>query len=149
MAKKQKASEGTPATTNGGTENPDTTTAAAEGDAPKAKKVKPPKEPKPVVEKDSKNGITRPAAGEGPCHKVWSVCDVLAVETEGGPAAVKKAAVVAKLAEYGVEVNAATTSTQYTRWKKYHGLTDPARAPGAKKVTTEAAATVEGETAAA
>lgn len=86
----------------------------AEKDAAKAAKEAE-KAAKPA--KIEKNGVVRPK-DDSETGKVWSVCDALSAKLARVPAReeVLKAA--------GAEgVNAATTSTQYARWRKFHGVT--------------------------
>ncbi len=72
------------------------------------------------VEKDSKNGVTRPRPGSR-TGIVWELCD--SIYTETGETDRKRLLEMA--AARGV--CAATVSTQYGRWRKYMGLVDPDR----------------------
>jgi len=93
---------------------PESQTAAPAAPAPaKAKKVK---EAKPAVVKDTANGVTRPKAGTA-TGTVWAVADEYS-QKAGKPASRKD--VLEECAQKGI--NPATTSTQYGRWRKYHGL---------------------------
>ena len=85
----------------------------------------------PAVEKDKKNGVTRPNPATKTGH-VWVIADSISATT-GAPAA--RAAVLAEAAK--AEINAATAATQYGRWRKYHGL---GAEPKAAKTTEETAA---------
>ena len=74
------------------------------------------KKEKPVVEKDSQNGITRPKAGTK-TGTVWEIADTMSQKL-GKPAG-RKAVLDAAT---DVEINPATAATQYGRWRKYNGL---------------------------
>lgn len=129
---------------------PKNETAAVEGQEASAEETKPAKvkkEAKPAVEKDTQNGITRPAKGTT-IDKIWSVAELIAAEVGiEGMKEKGKGLVVEKLKEYGEDLNPSTVSTQYGRWRKYHGLVTPA-APRAPKAET-AAVEGEGQSAAA
>lgn len=116
----------------------------------KATKEKKAAEPKPVVVKDTKNGVTRPGK-ETDTGRVWAICDTLkASATEENP--ISRAAVI-KHAE-AKSINPSTAATQYGRWRTYNGLgretakaVKPAEATAAPD-TTEAIAQPKGEAAA-
>lgn len=83
--------------------------------------AKAPAEPKAKVEKvvepkDIQNGVTRPKPGTKTGF-VWEVADNLSKEA-GAPAPRK--VVIATCVEEGI--NPATASTQYGKWRAYHGL---------------------------
>lgn len=102
--------------------------AAAPAEAPAAA-------PAAAAVKDSKNGVTRPAAATK-TGRVWELCDHYARET--GSPDVRKA-VLAQAETEGV--NKATAVTQYGRWRTYNGLSRAslaAAAPTATEASTEA-----------
>ena len=90
----------------------------------------------PVVEKPAKveqNGVTRPKEGTK-TGKVWEFADELSAAIN---APAKRADVLAKANAAGI--NPATTTTQYGRWRKFHGLgKEVAEAAPATTETTEA-----------
>lgn len=86
-------------------------TAAPETAAPAAAE-----KPAPVP-KDERNGVTRPKAGTD-TRRVWDKADELTA-VKGSTAS--KEEVADALASLGM--NKATVATQYSRWRKYHGLT--------------------------
>jgi len=65
---------------------------------------------------DSQNGVTRPAKGTK-TGQVWDAADAISTSKNGQPATI--AEVKEKLAG---SVNDATTRTQYSRWRNYHGI---------------------------
>lgn len=71
---------------------------------------------KAVVERDKKNGITRPKAGTK-TGTVWEIADAQSktLKAPAPRAAVLEAAIAAK-------INPATAATQYGLWRKYNGL---------------------------
>lgn len=87
------------------------------------------------AEKDTKNGVTRPAANTK-TGLVWVIADRLSAAA-GAPA--ERKAVMDQCKEEGV--NEATAATQYGRWRKYYGLTGTkapkADAPAAPAATVE------------
>lgn len=98
--------------------NPAITSATTtEGTAPAAAQAAPVQAvPEKVkVERDRKNGVTRPSAGS--TAKVWTIADEISA-TNKAPA--KRKEVLTKALEQGV--NPATAATQFGRWCRYHGL---------------------------
>lgn len=95
-----------------------------------AKAEKPPKVEKPKVERDKKNGVTRPAPGTT-TGKVWEIADKIS-EKLGSPATREQ---VAKA--LGDSMNSSTVATQYGKWRRYYGL------PRIRKVTEEAPAAAD------
>ena len=82
--------------------------------AVKAASAKAPKAPHPVLEQ--RNGISRPAGGA--TGAVWDACDQITAAT--GSTATRGAAIEALRAK---GINHWTASTQYARWRKFHGIT--------------------------
>lgn len=74
-----------------------------------SKKPTPPAK-KGSANKDSKNGITRPKEGST-TRKVWDIADRLGADRAG---VLKEAA--------KRNINPATATTQYGKWRKYHGM---------------------------
>jgi hypothetical protein len=72
--------------------------------------------PAATATKDTQNGVTRPKA-DTKTGRIWEIADSLSAQ-EGAPVARYKV-LNAAMAE---GLNAATASTQYGRWRKYHGL---------------------------
>ena len=64
----------------------------------------------------TQNGVSRPSAGTA-TGRVWEIADSLS-ESKGAPA---DRADVVKAAE-AEGLNSATISTQWGRWRKFHGL---------------------------
>lgn len=91
-------------------------------------------ESKRPVAKDKKNGISRPRP-DTVSGKIWKVADEISKKMQK-PAPRKD--VLAECAKD--ELNPATVATQYGRWCKYHGLSNP-------RVSKEEAAEAVGETA--
>lgn len=89
---------------------------------------------KQEVAKDERNGVVRPKA-DSSTGKVWLIADEISSNK-------KEPATRREVIEAGVDagLNASTISTQYGRWRKYHGLAAEPRAPRKAK---EAAAEVE------
>lgn len=85
---------------------------AAKKKAPKAPKA--PKAKRPAG--DTKNGITRPAAGTV-TGTIWDIADKLAAKGPVVRADVMDAAVAKDIAE-------ATVATQFQRWRIYNGITE-------------------------
>lgn len=77
-------------------------------------------EPKPVVEKDIRNGAQRPRPGTL-TGRVWEICDELADGSKGELPA--RTAVMEVADKEGLNAN--MVSTQMARWRKYHGLNNP------------------------
>lgn len=71
---------------------------------------------KPAVERVNQNGVTRPAAGTK-TGTVWDIADKLSAKA-GEPAV--RASVIEEAAKSNIPK--ATVSTQYQRWRKFHGL---------------------------
>jgi hypothetical protein len=69
-----------------------------------------------LVAKDERNGIVRPKPGTK-TGRVWVLADELS--KEAGAPAQRKDVIGCTTAE---EINIATASTQYGRWRKYYGL---------------------------
>lgn len=80
------------------------------------KKDKKEKVAKEKVEKIQQNGVTRPKAGTATAT-VWEIAERLS--NEAGAVA-KRADVMKACEEAGI--NAATTATQYGKWRKFHGI---------------------------
>ena len=93
--------------------------------AKKAKAPKVPKEPKPVkvpkvkLEHAKKNGVVRPSEGTK-TGRIWSICEEIGNKTNAAP---KRGAVI----EQAVAENlgAGTASTQFGRFCKYWGISNP------------------------
>lgn len=101
----------------GPTTNQGNTMANKKPPAPPAKKkTAAPKAPKSPVNKDTKNGITRPKDGTTSA-KIWALAEK---HGERGP-------VIEGAAK--LEINAATAATQFGKWRKYHGITGRAEKP--------------------
>lgn len=83
--------------------------AAAQKAAEKAAKAKP--------QQPQNNGVTRPRP-ETACGKVWALADSLSAQLKQ-PVPIS---ILAK-ATAAVNLNDATTRTQYARWKTYNGVT--------------------------
>jgi hypothetical protein len=85
------------------------------------------------AEKDIMNGVTRPSA-ETSSGRVWEIADALSHST-GEPA--KRSDVLAQTQLE--EINSATASTQYGRWRKYNGLESisPRKAKDAEETVEE------------
>jgi hypothetical protein len=75
------------------------------------------KEAAPVAEKDTQNGITRPAEGSA-SRLVWDTIESLG----GNP---KAGEVVAAVKVASPDANDSTIKTQLARWRTYSGLTVP------------------------
>lgn len=71
---------------------------------------------KPVIVKDTKNGITRPKDGTK-VVKVWELADKVSAD-KGEPATRKEVVELATAAG----LNAAMAASHYALWRKYHGL---------------------------
>ncbi|MFL6600177.1 MAG: hypothetical protein ACJ8R9_02505 [Steroidobacteraceae bacterium] len=87
----------------------------AEDAAPAAaeKPAEPVKEPKkPAAPKDSRNGVSRPAAGNK-CAQVWAALDALKAQGTEITFATLRPTINAEIAD-------ATVRTQWSRWRKYH-----------------------------
>ena len=80
----------------------------------KAQAKKP--ETQEVPKQPRQNGVTRPRDGTK-TGQVWAICDRLSKEAGGPPA---RAGVMKAGQE--AELNPATVSTQYGRWRKFHNL---------------------------
>jgi hypothetical protein len=108
---------------------------ATESKATKEKKVA---EPKPVVVKDTKNGVTRPGK-DTDTGRVWAICDTLnASATDEDP--ISRAKVIKHAEAKGL--NPSTAATQYGRWRTYNGLareTSKAVKPAAAEAQVEQA----------
>lgn len=91
------------------------TAAAAKAAAP-AKETKPAKAEKPKVEKDSKNGVTRPKAGTQ-TGQVWETADKITAKQKGKHASRKQV-----METLGESINQATIATQYGKWRRYNGI---------------------------
>lgn len=98
----------------------------------KDKKEKVAKVAKEKVEKIQQNDVTRPKAGTATAT-VWEIAERLS--NEAGAVA-KRADVMKACEEAGI--NAATTATQYGKWRKFHGIVAE---PKAAKVAAEEPAT--------
>jgi hypothetical protein len=71
---------------------------------------------KPVIEKDIRNGVTRPKDGTKTGH-VWSIAD--RISQENGRPALREEVMAAATAD---GINKGTIATQYARWTEYHGV---------------------------
>ena len=82
---------------------------------------------KPKVERDIKNGVTRPKDGTK-TGTVWSIADAQSkkLKAPAPRAAVLEEATAAK-------INPATAATQYGLWRKYNGLEGKGTPADAKK----------------
>lgn len=119
------------------------------GNAPTtvAADAKPAKAPKPAkvpVEKDQKNGVTRPKAGSL-TGRVWEIADAIS-NAQKSPA--ERSHVIEEGEKAGL--NASTVTTQYGKWCKYYGIKwtkpqteQPPKASKAAKAATEAASATE------
>lgn len=108
------------------------------GATPKAEKPK--KEPKaPKVEREKKNGVTRPAAGTK-TGRVWEIADKLSAEKK---APAERADVLKEGEAEGI--NPATVTTQYGQWRRFHGLKGRLAAPKPKKAKAPKADTTSQE----
>lgn len=105
--------------------------------AKKEKKAKVPKEPKPPkvpvirLEHDKKNGVIKPGP-ETSTGKIWAICKELGDATGEIP---KRAAVIEKAMLLGL--NAGTASTQFGRFCKYWGISNPRPTAFKKKEAPE------------
>lgn len=74
--------------------------------------------PKPFVKpaKDEQNGVVRPR-GYTMTGRIWEIADALSA-TKGAPA--RRRDVIAQAEAEGLHQS--TAATQYSRWRKYHGL---------------------------
>lgn len=97
----------------------------------KEKKEKVAKVAKEKVEKIQQNGVTRPKAGTATAT-VWEIAERLS--NEAGAVA-KRADVMKACEEAGI--NAATTATQYGKWRKFHGIVAEPKAAKAAEPATE------------
>lgn len=84
--------------------------------AAETKTPAPAKAPKPPVEKDTQNGVTRPKAGTA-TGKVWEHADSISKKNK---APAKRGEVIEACTADGI--NASTAATQYSRWRVYNGL---------------------------
>lgn len=73
----------------------------------------------PAIEKDSVNGITRPA--QGVTAQIWKIADEFS-QTNERP--VTRAELGTAVAEKFPTINGGTVQTQYGRWRKYYGLVE-------------------------
>jgi hypothetical protein len=92
------------------------------------------KKEKETVVKVAQNGVTRPKDGTT-TGQVWEIADKLSADTQ--KPAVRKA-VVDACHERGI--NTSTASTQYGKWRKFHGLVgdkSPGTGPAPAKETPE------------
>ena len=108
--------------------------AAPAAPAPKAAKEKP---VKVKVERERKNGQTRPAA-DSVTGKLWATFDAISKKSKA-PATRKEILEAAKLEG----INASTAATQYSRWRAFHGHVGTA-APGRLAKAAAPAVKVEG-----
>lgn len=90
--------------------------AKAEAKAKKEAEAAAKKAEKAASKMPTQNGITRPGAGTG-TGKVWDIADRLSAETQK-PA--ERGAVIKAAEAEGVNIS--TASTQYGRWRQFHGL---------------------------
>lgn len=103
--------------------------------AKKPAKEKAPKQEKPARPVAPKqHGIAKPAEGTV-CAKVWSLADE-AAKKAGSVAEASRKEVIAACEE--LKINRATATTQYGRWRQFHGLCQP-RAAAASAAASEAA----------
>lgn len=65
----------------------------------------------------TQNGVTRPHK-DGATKKVWDICDALNKRKTTSPP--PRALVLEKAEAAGI--NKSTVSTQYARWRKFHGI---------------------------
>lgn len=87
----------------------------------------------PVVEKDIRNGVTRPKEGTKTGH-VWAKAD--AISTAEGRPALREEVMAACTAD---GINKGTIATQYARWTEYHGVSKADRKAARDKVKADAA----------
>lgn len=109
---------------------------------PPTPEVKAPRERLP-----QQNGFTRPSPGSK-TGVIWDIADRLTAEA-GGTHAQRKDVLAAVFAEYP-ETSQGTATTQYGRWRRYHGLQgrslaaepveEPTPAPTAAKAIAKAIA---------
>ena len=85
----------------------------------------------PVAEKDTKNGVTRPATSTA-SGLVWDVIDSLGGNPKAGD-------VVKAVQEQSADANVSTIKTQLARWRTYHGLTVAREAKADNDAEDEAA----------
>lgn len=105
-----------------------------------AKKIETKTEVKPaettVVSQLHQNGITRPKSGTK-TGLVWEIADKISAELQ--KPAPRKSVLEAAQKE---DINVATATTQYGRWRKFNGLvgkgTEEEEAPAASAPTAEA-----------
>jgi hypothetical protein len=92
----------------------------------------------PRVERQQKNGLTRPAAGTT-TGKIWDLADKLSADNNGTPVA------IGTLRQHPDmrQVNDHTLKTQFARWRTYHGIkgrapAQPEPAPQPNRRATDA-----------
>ena len=85
-----------------------------------------PAEKAPKVEKITQHGVTRPKDGTA-TGNVWKIADEISA-AEGGPA--PRVSVLEAAAEAGI--NPSTATTQYGRWRRFHGLQGRTPKPAAE-----------------
>jgi hypothetical protein len=115
--------------------DPNATTATTEAavKAPKVKKEKPVKEPRPQAEE--RNGVRRPLDATGIVGRVWAIAEAI---SEAMKAPAPRAAVSEQAQAEGLNVS--TINTQYAKWRAFHGLTGTivaAKEPKAPKAPKE------------
>lgn len=71
----------------------------------------------PAVEKDTVNGVTRPA--QGVTAQIWRIADELSTERP-----VTRAELAAAVLAKSPSINGGTVQTQYGRWRKYYSLVE-------------------------
>ena len=104
--------------------------------APKAQKE--PKPAKEVIDKITKNDVTRPKEGSK-TGRVWALADKISAEKQ---APADRGTVIDQATAQGI--NEATASTQFGRWTKFHGIVALRKE---KAVAPAAAAPAEAATA--
>lgn len=95
------------------------------------------KEKKEAVQKDVKNGVTRPKEGTL-TGQVWAIADAISRQKK---APARRAEVIEKATAEGI--NKSTATTQYGRWRVYNDVPAEKREPkpkAAKKAARKKAA---------
>lgn len=88
------------------------------------------KENKAAIDKDTKNGITRPKAGTK-TGIVWELADKISAKNKEEASRKEVLAACEKK-----NLNPATAATQYGRWRKYYGLKGTGTPAKAKATAT-------------